>query len=214
MTSAAAPAERADELIRLAAALRSVVERFVATSAPVEVFAGVSAELERIAAELAAYPQAHLYGVSEASTAGDPLAPLEYSPLLGRCNPLAPPMHINLVDGRIVGTVRFTAAYEGPPGCVHGGYVAAAFDELLGVTQSLGGSPGMTGRLIVHYRNPTPLYTELRLEGTLEDVSGRKTRCAGRMWAGDTLTAEAEGLFIAVDFEKLMNLREARDRQR
>ncbi len=50
-------------------------------------------------------------------------------------------MHIDAVDGRIVGSVTFTAAYEGPPGCVHGGYVAAAFDELLGVTQSLAAAP-------------------------------------------------------------------------
>jgi hypothetical protein len=43
--------------------------------------------------------------------------------------------------------VTFGSAYEGPPGCVHGGYVAAAFDEMLGFVQSLGGNPGMTARL-------------------------------------------------------------------
>ena len=61
----------------------------------------------------------------------------------------------------IKGTVTFGSAYEGPPGHVHGGYVAAAFDELLGMTQSLGGMPGMTGTLTVRYRRPTPLRTEL-----------------------------------------------------
>ena len=30
------------------------------------------------------------------------------------------------LDDRIVGRARFGVAYEGPPGCVHGGYVAAA----------------------------------------------------------------------------------------
>ena len=34
-------------------------------------------------------------------------------------------------------TPRFGAAYEGPPGSVHGGIIAAAFDEVLGMTQSL-----------------------------------------------------------------------------
>ena len=46
-----------------------------------------------------------------------------------------------------IATVTFGSAYEGPPGCVHGGYVAAAFDEMLGFVQSLGGNPGMTARL-------------------------------------------------------------------
>ena len=54
----------------------------------------------------------------------------------------------------MVGTATFGAAYEGPPGCVHGGFVAAAFDEVLGSTQSLSGEPGMTGRLTVNYRSP------------------------------------------------------------
>ena len=43
------------------------------------------------------------------------------------------------------GPGRVGPAYEGPPGCVHGGFIAAAFDEVLGSTQSLSGSPGMTG---------------------------------------------------------------------
>ena len=103
---------------------------------------------------------------------------------------------------RVVGTVTCGSAYEGPPGHVHGGYVAAVFDELLGLTQSLSGKHGMTGRLTVHYRSPTPLHTELRIEGS-STAPGRKIICTGRMYAGETLCAEAEGLFITVDFGRL-----------
>ena len=66
----------------------------------------------------------------------------EHSPFIGRANPLAPPIRLQEVDGHLEGQVRFGSAYEGPPGCVHGGYIAGAFDELLGATQSLSGSPG------------------------------------------------------------------------
>ena len=110
---------------------------------------------------------------------------------------------LDVQDDKVVGTVTCGSAYEGPPGHVHGGYVAALFDELLGLTQSLSGKHGMTGRLTVHYRSPTPLHTELRVEGTLDRSAGRKILCTGRMYAGDTLCAEAEGLFITVDFERL-----------
>ena len=69
----------------------------------------------------------------------------------------------------------------------------------------------MTGRLTIHYRSPTPLHTELHVEGTLDRTSGRKILCTGRMYAGDTLCAEAEGLFITVDFSKLEQMIAARD---
>jgi acyl-coenzyme A thioesterase PaaI-like protein len=106
----------------------------------------------------------------------------------------------------VIGRVRFGAAYEGPPGCVHGGYVAATFDEILGMAQALSGKRGMTGTLTVRYRHPTPLHRELRFEGTLVRQEGRKIYTVGRCLAGDQLTAEADGLFITVDFEKIASL--------
>ena len=65
------------------------------------------------------------------------------------------------------------------------------------------GHPGMTGTLTIRYRNPTPLYRELTLEGRVVRVEGRKIMTEGRMVAGDTLTAEAEATFISVDFAKM-----------
>jgi acyl-coenzyme A thioesterase PaaI-like protein len=207
--------ERTTETRRLADAIRAVIERFVATSAPVDVFAGVTDELERIAADLDAYPQEPLYfGFAEAANAGNAAGPFEHSPLMGRSNPLAPPLSLDVDGDRVVGAVRFGSAYEGPPGHVHGGYVAAIFDELLGLTQSLSGRHGMTGRLVVHYRAPTPLHTELSIEGRIVDVRGRKITCTGTLHAGDTLLAEAEGLFISVDFGRLAALRERREAER
>jgi acyl-coenzyme A thioesterase PaaI-like protein len=94
---------------------------------------------------------------------------------------------------------------------VHGGIVAAAFDELLGMTQSLSGQPGMTGRLTVTYRLPTPLHRDLRFVGTLERVEGRKIFTRGRCFDGGTLTAEAEGLFIHVDFQRIAEMMTERD---
>jgi acyl-coenzyme A thioesterase PaaI-like protein len=110
------------------------------------------------------------------------------------------------VHGRAV----FGSAYEGPPGCVHGGYVAAAFDELLGFANSLSGTPGMTGTLTVRYRRPTPLHTELRFEGRFEKAEGRKIYTTGQLYAGEMLCAESDGLFIAVPTERFRALFEAR----
>jgi len=205
------PARRA-EIRRVASALRAVIERFVATTAPIEVFHGVADELEAVAARLGEYPQGHLFlGFAEAANMGPAEAMLDNSPLMGLSNPLAPPMDISIVGEEVAGTVTCGSAYEGPPGHVHGGFIAAMFDDLLGLAQGLSGNHGMTGRLTIHYRSPTPLHTELTLRGWLERADGRKILCRGTMHAGDVLCAEAEGLFITVDFSKLEQMMLARD---
>ena len=204
--------ERREEIRRVASALRGVIERFVATTAPIEVFHGVADELEAVAARLGEYPQGHLFlGFAETANAGAPDAMFDNSPLIGLSNPLAPPMDISIVGDEVVGTVTCGSAYEGPPGHVHGGFIAALFDDLLGLAQGLSGHHGMTGRLTIHYRSPTPLHTKLSVRGWLERADGRKIVCKGTMHDGDTLCAEAEGLFITVDFSKLEQMIEARD---
>ena len=79
---------------------------------------------------------------------------------------------------------------------MHGGFVAAVFDQFMGAAQMLGEQPGMTGTLTTRYHIPTPLNTELRLEGWLLRTEGRKTVIHAEMRAGDKLTASCEGLFI------------------
>lgn len=203
---------RRAELIRLADSVREVLHRLVQTSAPIELIAEAADHIERVAARFVEHRSASIYeGFAESANAGEPFAFFDHSPMLGRANPLAPPIELWLEEGRILGRATFGAAYEGPPGCVHGGFIAAAFDEVLGSTQSLSGAPGMTGRLTVHYRSPTPLHTELRFEGTLERVDGRKILTVGRLWAGEVLCAEAEGLFISIDVSRFAALKAQRD---
>jgi len=71
----------------------------------------------------------------------------------------------------------------------------------------------MTGRLTVHYRSPTPLRTELRFAARVTEVTGRKTFTHGTLHAGGRLCAEAEGLFIAIDYGKMLELRAERERR-
>lgn len=210
----AEPSPRRAELHRTGAALRRIMHRLHSSRAETDELAGVADDLERLADQLDdGLPVGSMYeGFGESPLAGrDPHAFFDHSPMLGRANPLAPPIELWHEDGTMRGAAYFDTAYEGPPGCVHGGYIAAAFDEVLGSAQSLGGRPGMTGRLTVHYRSPTPLQTDLTFEARLGDVSGRKTRVHGTLHAGDRLCAEAEGLFISIDFQKFAQLRADRD---
>ncbi len=129
---------------------------------------------------------------------------LPRSPLVGEVSPMAPPIAYEYRDGRLFGHGVFHAAYEGPPGYVHGGWIALAFDEMLGMTNIASGHPGMPGRLSVRYRRPTPLHTEIAFESWTEQVDGRRIITRGTLTAADTVTAEAEGLFVVIDPERAL----------
>lgn len=192
---------------RLAAAMRRVIELLVTSDAPEDELRTATAALERYANQLASHPRRKLpAGFHEVANAGDVSAFFDMSPLIGLSNPMSPPITLSVVEGRVRGSARFGAAYEGPPGHVHGGFVAAAFDEVLGYAQSLSGNPGMTGTLTIRYRRPTPLHTELRFDAGVDRIEGRKIFAKGQLFAGDVLTAEAEGIFISVDLTRLRAL--------
>ena len=95
--------------------------------------------------------------------------------MIGLYNPLAPPV---LLRGRRprghAAPPRSASAYEGPPGCVHGGVIAALFDELLGVANITSGVGAMTGTLTIKYRSPTPLHTPLDFAARTTSIDGRK----------------------------------------
>lgn len=127
---------------------------------------------------------------------------LPRSPVVGMSSPMSPPVEYTVRGGRVHGTGTFGAPYEGPPGYVHGGVIALAFDELLGIANITSGHPGMTGTLTVRYRRPTPLGQELDFEAWTERVEGRRITTRGTITAYGTLTAEAEGLFVVVNPER------------
>ncbi len=69
----------------------------------------------------------------------------------------------------------------------------------------------MTGTLTVRYRRPHPLHTRIDFEGELLRIEGRKIFTAGRSSAHGELLAEAEGIFISIDFTKLAQRMAGRD---
>jgi acyl-coenzyme A thioesterase PaaI-like protein len=121
---------------------------------------------------------------------------LPRSPVVGEASPMSPRLDWEAVDGAVEARGVFGAAYEGPPGFVHGGWIACAFDEILGIANITAGHPGMTGRLTVHYRRPTPLFRELRFRAWVDRTEGRRIMTRGSVWDDDVLTAEAEGIFV------------------
>ena len=194
--------------IELARELRGLIYGSFMSTAPTEAIAGLRAEIARLRGVLEV--------PGEPGTAAAESHFSDRSPFYGAMNPLSMPMSLSFDDsvgefGAVHGDVVFTEPYEGPPGHCHGGFIAGAFDEVLGMTQSLTGRPGMTGKLSITYRSPTPLHTTIRFTGWVDRVDGRKIFTKGTAHNGETLCAEAEALFLSMPEELMHRLRKGRD---
>jgi acyl-coenzyme A thioesterase PaaI-like protein len=120
-----------------------------------------------------------------------------HDPVTGPENAIAPPLPLRgLPDGTVEGRVTLGLAYQGPPGCVHGGISALLLDHTLGVANHWAGDSGMTGTLTLRYHRPTPLFTELVVRGRQVDVDGRKIRTTGEILADGEICVSADGLFV------------------
>ncbi len=211
---------------RLASAMRAVIERLITSDAPAAELERAAAQLEDYAKHLATHPVRRRYvGFSESALADEQTEDAEgaagghfdFSPLIGRSNPLSPPIAMSAdPNGRVTGRVTFGSAYEGPPGCVHGGYVAAAFDEVLGFAETFSNAPGMTGTLNVVYRTPTPLHVEVAFTAQIDRIEGRKIFVSGQLHAGERLCAECSAIFVSMKagtYAHLVAQRDTRERR-
>jgi acyl-coenzyme A thioesterase PaaI-like protein len=196
------PAENAPRAAKHA--LVRAVKRLIELTAHVDVLEcddpgvldDVRQDVDAVSDRLAALPSLHAKG-GLGSVGGDDGALLERSGISGRSNPLAAPVQWVLGDGRATGWAVYSPAYEGPAGHVHGGFVAAAFDDLMGSAQTLSGLAGYTGTLTVRMLRPTPLERRIDYEAGVTRVEGRKIFVWGTADCEGTRLAEADIVFIA-----------------
>ena len=122
---------------------------------------------------------------------------MPYSPVSGKRNAIAPPLKLwKAGSNEVRGEAIFSSTYAGPPDSVHGGIIAAVFDEILAMANVISGRAGFTGTLTIKYHDKTPLNTPIELRGFNVRQDGRKQFSRGEMWVNGKMTATAEGLFI------------------
>jgi acyl-coenzyme A thioesterase PaaI-like protein len=123
---------------------------------------------------------------------------MPYSPVSGKRNAIAPPLKLwKFSDNEVRGEALFSSTYAGPPNAVHGGIIAAVFDEILAMANVISGNAGFTGTLTIKYHDKTPLNTPIELRGVNVRQDGRKQHSRGEMRVNGKVTATAEGLFIS-----------------
>lgn len=191
-----------------AAQARTLAHALVACHAEDETFVAVEALLAEANAILAAVP--HLpraafdpgaLGRMRDDPDGPNLQAMADRAVAGPANPTSVDITSRIVPGGAEADVVFGPAFEGAPGRVHGGMVAAVFDDLLGAGMAQTRSIGFTGRLTVHYRAPVPIEATIRFQVWVGAHEGRKLHIHGDARLGDRVLASADALMILVDPE-------------
>ena len=105
----------------------------------------------------------------------------------------------NTGPGQVEASYTVPESFEGYPGVVHGGIIAAMLDEVVGRV-AMTEDPNhflVTAKLELRYRAPVPIQTELKLLGRLERDRGRLVTAAGEIVLPDgTVAVEAEATLM------------------
>ena len=120
----------------------------------------------------------------------------------GRNNPYG--LHLKFYEsspGEVTVEYSVPEQFQGYPGVVHGGVVAAILDEVTGRTQ-MGGDPPrfmFTARLDIRYRKNVPTGKPLKIIGQAKSSRERTATATGQIYGpeGDLL-AEAKAVLVNV----------------
>jgi len=129
----------------------------------------------------------------------------------GRENPFG--LHLEFYDeapGVVGAGITVPDQFQGYPGIVHGGVVAAMLDEVTGrVFMGDGANPRfmVTAKLDIRYRRPVPIGQPLRLVGRAGKDNGRVASATGEILDGDGKTlAEVEAVYVNIPEQALANV--------
>ncbi len=197
----------ADPREQLVGAIRGLIEVAATTALSEKAAAEAAAAVHALTDRLRSAGSPRTMSFRPGGDGRDPRTYRRLSPVSGVLNPLAAPVrYVEVGPGTIEATVTFGVACQGPPGYVHGAFIAGAFDDVLGAANTASGNPGMTVKLEVRYLRPTPLRTPLRVVARHVSRDGRRIHATGSMLAGDDVTAEADGAFAEITVDRAKEL--------
>src|SRR5215469_8846787 len=112
--------------------------------------------------------------------------------------------HIDEIRRRVTGTFRLGKRYTGPPAHCHGGIIATILDDAMGKLNKVYGVVAVTSKMTVEYLRPVPLNKRLHVESRHVSRHGRRLKHIAEIRdPGGTVLARSQGLFIAIDPEKV-----------
>jgi acyl-coenzyme A thioesterase PaaI-like protein len=190
----------AEEVARLRAvyepltqSVRELVDATIRTEVDAESVAEAKAAIDAVTTRLRTNQLDGSFGVRFSSD-GDQMP--WGNAVIGVRNATAPPLVVQQdPQGGVFADFHLGAAYEGPPGHVHGGVAALILDHVLGEAASSPEKPRLTGTITMRYLRTTPLG-DLRVRAAIVRTEGIKTFAVGHLADAEGVTVEAEGVFI------------------
>jgi acyl-coenzyme A thioesterase PaaI-like protein len=177
----------------LTESVRALIDATIRTEVGADAVAVAKAEIDAATARLRSQQVDGSYGIR--FTADGDQMPWG-NVVIGVRNPVAPPLDITQRDdGGVFTDFHLGAAFEGPPGHVHGGVAALVLDHVLGAAASSQEKPRLTGTITLRYLRLTRLGN-LRAEARIDRTDGVKTYAVGHLADDEGVTVEAEGVFI------------------
>lgn len=171
---------------RLRQALVDVVDVLVDRQATPELFDEWAAIVRRYAAQIAATPPEQMFfgvgprglmavdGVAAAATIERPA----------------------FEQGSVSGVATFGLEHEGHAGFVHGGAIAATFDQIFGLLWAYAPAARYTRTLSVSYRRPIPFGAEVRFEARTTRLEAGRERVRATATIDGRVMARASALMV------------------
>lgn len=97
-------------------------------------------------------------------------------------------LHLKAIAGEganVTARMPVEPRFEGGPGVIHGGILASALDDAMGLTQWMVSSIAVTAHLEIDYAKPIPLGSELRIEAEALGTVRKKLYCRAVAYLGD-----------------------------
>jgi hypothetical protein len=191
-----------DEACRLATVVRTLISTVLSLELPQEEVRTLADELAAAEHQLSLLMPPDLTPRVGSAWTDDQRVYVDHSRDIGDFNPCFPTYTFHSADNRGEGAVEFPVLYEGPPGLVHGGFLALFFDCVLQQLNCDLGLSGKTSDLSVRYRRPTPLLTRLDVHARREIGASRILSFAELQLDGKVL-CEAEMRAVVGDRARL-----------
>jgi acyl dehydratase len=174
-----------------AALLRRVTAQLLALEQEEPEVERLLTELRRVEEALAQKVPADAAPRVGAAATGAGRVYLDHARDIGAYNACFPEYGIEVDGDRAQGTVAFPIPFEGPPGIVHGGFLAVFFDCVVQQHNCELGQAGKTTSLALQFRRPVPLGTSLAF--TVERSTGQgRIRSLTQLLQGDRVLCQAE----------------------
>jgi hypothetical protein len=191
------------QTVAAAGAIRRLDELLLSLEHPHPTVDAIVAQIGEWESELSAavpHDSTPRIGVDEA---GAQRVYLDHATDIGAFNPCFPEYRFDRLDGETAtGRVTFPLVYEGPPGLVHGGFLAVFFDSVIQHQNCVVGLSGKTRSLHVTFRRPTPVLSELRFDIVRSPVERGITSKACLLLDGEVLCS-GEVTTLALPADKL-----------